>query len=123
MNMVVTKTKIAGAETINFGQEKSPIVIIDNFTGAVELLIEAGLKANYKEAPAAYPGLRATANPNYLKLRDAMMLEIFNNIFGLHRMARSMHNQIVSFCTGDKLCIPAGYPILSPCPPTQLKAA
>lgn len=81
----MTENNISGAKIINFGNEKAPIVIIDNFTGAVELLIEAGLQAQYSQSLAAYPGLRAPANPNYLKLRDGLMLKIFNSVFGLYK--------------------------------------
>jgi len=74
---------IAGATTLFLGQEKEPVVIIDNFSNALSLIINAALIADYKKAGAAYPGLRAPANPNYLKLRDGMMFQIFSEIFGL----------------------------------------
>lgn len=76
---------IPGAKVLTFGYENEPIVVIDEFSGAVELLIKAGLEAEYTEASAYYPGLRAPANPNYLRVRDKMMLEIFNSVFGLRR--------------------------------------
>jgi len=74
---------IAGATTLFLGQEKEPVVIIDNFSNALSPIISAALTADYQKADAAYPGLRAPANPNYLKLRDGLMFQIFSEIFGL----------------------------------------
>jgi len=76
---------IAGAATLFLGLEKAPVVIIDNFSNALNLIINDALKADYQMAEAAYPGLRAPANPNYLKLRDKMMFQIFSEIFGLSK--------------------------------------
>jgi len=81
----LNKNNIAGATTLFLGQEKEPVVIIDNFSNALPPIIDAALQANYQKADAAYPGVRAPANPNYLKLRDNMMFRIFSEIFGLSK--------------------------------------
>ncbi len=78
-------SNIAGATTLYIGEEKEPVVIIDKFSNNIDMIIEAGLKAEYQKSESAYPGLRAPANPNYLKLRDAMMFKIFSTIFGLSK--------------------------------------
>ena len=76
---------IAGAKTLSFGQEKAPVVVIDNFSNSLNLIIHEALQADYKRAEAAYPGVRAAANPNYLKLRDKMMFQIFSEVFGFSK--------------------------------------
>ena len=74
---------IEGVTTHKFGDENEPVSVIDDFSGGLEAIIEAGLQVQYSEAAVGYPGLRAPANPNYLKLRDATMFEIFKTVFGL----------------------------------------
>lgn len=98
-------------KTIYLGRDKSPLVIIDGFSNAVELIISAGLQANYKPAGAAYPGLRAAANPNYLKLHDALMFQIFQETFNLSKHI-AVENAAYSLVTTprtelkDYQCIP-----------------
>jgi hypothetical protein len=102
---------IAGATTVLLGEEKQPVVIIDNFSNALNLLIEAALKADYQKTTTAYPGLRAAANPNYLKLRNNMMSQIFSDIFGLskHIACESASYSLVTLKPQDlkaSQCIP-----------------
>jgi hypothetical protein len=91
---------IAGATILSLGQEKAPVVIIDNFSNSLNLIIHEALQADYKTAEAAYPGVRAAANPNYLKLRDKMMFQIFSEVFGLSKHI-SCENASYSIVTSD----------------------
>ncbi|QIG53705.1 hypothetical protein G6N82_05650 [Altererythrobacter sp. BO-6] len=67
------------------GREGEPLVVIDGFSGRIEALREAGYAAQYRHAGAAYPGIRAWAEPGYLDLRRPLMMQIMAQVFGLTR--------------------------------------
>lgn len=51
-----------GYEKRNFGQEREPVIIIDNFSAQLPGLIAAGRSANY-ERVEGYPGIRSHIAP------------------------------------------------------------
>ncbi len=67
------------------GQEAEPLVIIDNFSGMAEELLEAGYAAEYQNAGASYPGIRSWADPSYLDRRRALMMQAMHQIFGFRK--------------------------------------
>jgi len=67
------------------GNEREPLVIIDNFTGQPERLRAMGQAARYDSAGADYPGLRAPADPSYLDIRRDLMMQIVGRVFGIQR--------------------------------------
>ena len=68
-------------ETI--GNEGSPLVIIDGFTGDVEPLKRAATQARFQNPGAGYPGIRAWVEPHYLDLRRDLMMQIMARVFGM----------------------------------------
>ncbi len=67
----------------NFGQEKEPVIIMDNFSEKLDLLLSHGKSQYYTPASAYYPGLQATGDKNYLSLRRVELPEIMSSVFGL----------------------------------------
>lgn len=67
------------------GREGEPLVIIDGFSGQVEQLKQAGYAAQYQSLSAAYPGVRAWADPSYLDIRRPLMMQVMQRVFGLTR--------------------------------------
>lgn len=72
----------------HMGREGEPLVIIDDFSGQVAALREAACLAHYGHAGAAYPGLRAKANPAYLDSRRALIMQIMRQTFGFTKGVR-----------------------------------
>jgi len=65
-----------------FGQEREPVVIIDDFSRDLHRLIAVGRRARY--APAqGYPGVRSPLDPNYLSTQGALLTEILSTEFAL----------------------------------------
>ena len=58
------------------GQIGAPLVIIDEFSGRVSDLLQAGYEAEYEEPGAGYPGVRAWHPPDYLDIRRDLMMQI-----------------------------------------------
>lgn len=74
-------------KTVLIGQEKEPIVIIDNFSGQVDQLRATAQQAQYSPAGAGYPGVRAPANPGYLSQQGQLLAEAMFKVFGFSRGA------------------------------------
>lgn len=72
-------------DIVRHGNEQNPIAIIEDFSGQFEALVDAANDASYKKAGAAYPGIRANFNAQYLSERSAILSEIVQNIFGFTR--------------------------------------
>ncbi len=70
------------------GREGEPLVIVDGFSADVPGLLAAGRGAAYRAAGAAYPGVRAWADPSYLDRRRALMMQIMQRVFGFARGVR-----------------------------------
>ena len=71
-----------------FGREREPIVMIDGFSGRADALLAAGRAAVYQPGGAAYPGIRAWAEPDYLDVRRELMFTIMQRVFGFTRGIR-----------------------------------
>lgn len=69
-----------------FGREREPVVVIDQFSGIADALLAAGRAAEYQPGGAAYPGIRAWAEPAYLDRRRDLMFAIMQRIFGFARV-------------------------------------
>ncbi|AWW74174.1 hypothetical protein CD351_07000 [Erythrobacter sp. KY5] len=79
-------------ETI--GEEREPLVIIDNFTGQPERLRDLGYRSQYYPAGVDYPGRRAPADPSYLDIRRDLMMQVMTRVFGL---SRSIQCEVAAF--------------------------
>ena len=66
----------------------------DNFSGQPEYLRRQAVAAQYHPAGVDYPGRRAVADPSYLDLRRALMMQIMARVFGL---GRSVQCEIAAF--------------------------
>lgn len=69
------------------GNEKEPVVIIDNFSGQVQFLLSQAMNAHYAPAGVGYPGIRAKADSFYLGIRRQLLSEIMMQVFGFKRGA------------------------------------
>ncbi|MEO9969889.1 MAG: DUF6445 family protein [Hyphomonadaceae bacterium] len=70
---------------VRFGNEEEPIVIIDDFSGQLDELMEKAANCHYEPALGGYPGHRAPADVNYLAGRGKLLTEIFYQVFGFDR--------------------------------------
>jgi hypothetical protein len=70
-----------------FGREREPVVVIDGFSGIAGELLAAGRAAEYQPGGAAYPGIRAWAEPAYLDRRRDLMFAIMQRVFGFTQVA------------------------------------
>lgn len=71
------------------GLEAQPLVVIDNYSGMVEELREAGSAAQYGSDASYYPGVRANAVPRYHDSRRGLMAEVVSKVFGFTRAKTS----------------------------------
>jgi hypothetical protein len=70
------------------GLEREPLVIIDQFSGIADQLLQLGRAAQYQHAGASYPGIRSWADPSYLDLRRALMMQVMQQVFGFSKGVR-----------------------------------
>lgn len=70
-----------------FGQEKEPVVIIDDFSSRFEELRQAAASKSYQKLGPFYPGIRAQADPSYINERMDILKDILVNVFDCHRGA------------------------------------
>ncbi|GFZ98176.1 hypothetical protein GCM10010923_02860 [Blastomonas marina] len=68
-----------------FGREREPVVVIDDFSGIADQLLAAGRAAEYREGGASYPGIRAWCVPTYLDRRRDLMFQLMQRIFGFRQ--------------------------------------
>lgn len=67
------------------GHEGEPLVIMDNFSGIPEELLERGRAATYQDAGAMYPGLRSWCEPDYLDRNRDLMFQVLQQVFGFRQ--------------------------------------
>jgi Family of unknown function (DUF6445) len=72
----------------HLGGEGEPLVIIDQFSGIADDLLQIGRAAQYQHAGASYPGIRSWADPSYLDRRRALMMQMMQQIFGFNKGVR-----------------------------------
>jgi Family of unknown function (DUF6445) len=72
----------------NLGHEGEPLVVIDQFSGISDQLLQAGYTARYQHAGASYPGIRSWADPSYLDKRRDLMMQIMQHVFGFSKGVR-----------------------------------
>lgn len=70
-----------GYSVERFGQEREPIVIIDDFYSDLEALRKDAALKSYQKLGPFYPGIRAQANPTYLGERMALLTEVLKDVF------------------------------------------
>ena len=70
------------------GREGEPLVVIDQFSGIAEQLLQAGRAARYQHAGASYPGVRSWADPSYLDLQRELMMQVMQQVFGFSKGVR-----------------------------------
>jgi len=66
-----------------FGQEKEPVVVMDNFSGKLDILLHHAKSQQFSPGSAYYPGVQAQADVNYLTLRRKELPQIMRDVFGL----------------------------------------
>jgi len=70
------------AHTIErFGQEREPIIIIDDFSGELDRLVAHGRAAHYVPVQG-YPGIRAPADVGYLSPQSEALADVLYDNFG-----------------------------------------
>lgn len=68
-----------------FGNEREPVVQIDEFSGMVDELLARGRAAQYQDGGAMYPGLRSWCEPDYLDRNRALIFQALQQVFGFRR--------------------------------------
>lgn len=72
-------------DIVRHGNEQQPVVIIEDFSSQFAAIVDAANHASYAKAGAAYPGIRANLNAQYLSERSPILSEVVQNIFGFTR--------------------------------------
>ena len=70
-------------ETMNFGNEREPVVVIDGFSADPDGLLAQARAATYGPGGRHYPGDRAPAPASYLQARGALLSEVITGVFGM----------------------------------------
>ena len=65
------------------GQEKQPVVIIDDFFSRPDILIDEANSSTFKPRGKFYPGLRAQGNINYLAEKMDLLTAILKDVFSV----------------------------------------
>ena len=72
-------------EVRQIGREREPVVIIDDFSGMPDALLERGRAATFEDGGASYPGIRAFAEPDYLAERRDLVFQVLQRVFGFRQ--------------------------------------
>ncbi|ANU07252.1 DUF6445 family protein [Paraurantiacibacter namhicola] len=83
-----------------WGHDREPVVVIDNFSGMADTLLERARSAQYRDPGASYPGIRAWAEPDYLDRRRDLMFQLLGQVFGF-RQRVAMEVSTFSLVTMD----------------------
>lgn len=75
-------------EVLTFGNEKQPIVIIDNFVKNPDALVADAAKKQYEKRGQFYPGIRAQADHRHLREVAATLQHVLVDVFGLNPGAK-----------------------------------
>ncbi|MEM9739769.1 MAG: DUF6445 family protein [Pseudomonadota bacterium] len=70
-------------QTLSFGTERQPIIVIDDFSSDPDGLLDQAHRATYGPGGHHYPGDRAPAPAHYLQERGAALSEIITQVFGM----------------------------------------
>jgi hypothetical protein len=70
------------------GREGEPLVVIDQFSGIADQLLNAGFASQFRHAGASYPGIRCWADPSYLDRQRELMMRVLQQVFGFKRGVR-----------------------------------
>ncbi|WP_340588875.1 DUF6445 family protein [Erythrobacter alti] len=68
-----------------FGNEREPVVQIDEFSGMADELLERGRAATYQDGGASYPGIRSWCEPDYLDRNRNLMFQAMQQVFGFRQ--------------------------------------
>lgn len=66
-----------------YGEEKAPLLIIDNLVDKPEALIEAATRASFAPAGRFFPGVRAMAPPSYQLFLMNQLRQLVEGVFAL----------------------------------------
>ena len=75
--------RTADYDILSFGNEQEPIVIIDDFSSDPEGLRAAAAGLTFERRGPYYPGIRAGADPSYLRERSESLRQILSDVFGV----------------------------------------
>jgi hypothetical protein len=67
----------------HFGDEKEPVIVMDNFSGKLDLLLRHAQSQKFSPGSAYYPGVQAQADVNYLTLRRKELPQIMRDVFDI----------------------------------------
>ncbi len=69
-------------QIIRLGQERQPLIILDNFAPDPQTLIADAKGKTYSDGGRHYPGIRASADFTYLNARAELLQKIFVELLG-----------------------------------------
>lgn len=88
MNTQAAPASTGEYSVARFGEEREPVVVIDDFSGQVETLERMGRNASY--APVqGYPGVRSLLGASYLVPRVPLLRRVFAECFGMEKGAKT----------------------------------
>ena len=76
------KAGTADFDVLHFGEEREPVVVIDDFSSDPQRLRDLARRANYKPGGNHYPGHRAPAPADYLGERMPTLRSALSEVFG-----------------------------------------
>lgn len=80
-------TETASYDVLKFGNEKQPIVIIDNFVQNPKVLVANAASKKYEPRGPYYPGVRAQAEIDFLRETSPLLTQILKSEFGFTKGA------------------------------------
>lgn len=69
------------------GNERQPVVIVDNFAPEPDRVRAAALDLSYRQVDGNYPGIRANVPPSYFEGLGAVLVPAIRGLFGSQRRA------------------------------------
>ena len=87
MTDVATISLPGSAKLFQFGAEREPVIVIDDFAKDPEALIREASTLRFEPRGIHYPGIRAPLRPTYLAARMEVLETVLRNGFGLNRGA------------------------------------
>lgn len=70
-------------QILTFGTEQEPVVVIDGFSSDPQRLRAAAAGLSFERRGPHYPGIRASADPSYLREQAGFLRHVLTEVFGV----------------------------------------
>lgn len=82
-------------EVLTLGREREPLVVVDGWSGAPEMLADDAARRSFSPAPGHYPGVRAAAPHDLLAARAGVLERVAREVFGAGGLDLEEHSYSV----------------------------